>query len=180
LPERSPFSEQAPGFKFRIPVTVGAMDPFAALGAAAAIAQFVQMSVGLVSSAYDVYKSVSGLPVEDEQLGFVITELRNLSGSIVSKKPAFQQSDAEKALGKVALKCQALSDTLLLILERTRAKDPGSFRQSAIAALRSKWSEKEKKELKDQADECRNLLQLQLTWMMGSVSPTMPGHQQSF
>jgi hypothetical protein len=143
------------------------MDPFAALGAAAAIAQFVQMGVSLVSKAYDTYSSASGMPGEDEQLGFVIRELSKASESVVSKKPIWQQTDAEKALAVVAEKCQQLVDNILRILERTKADHPHSKRQSAVAALKSMWNDKEKKALKKDADDCRNLLHLQLTSVMG-------------
>ncbi|KAJ4079283.1 hypothetical protein NW760_015227 [Fusarium oxysporum] len=144
------------------------MDPFAALGAAAAIAQFVQMGVSLVSKAYDTYSSASGMPGEDEQLGFVIRELSKASESVVSKKPIWQQTDAEKALAVVAEKCQQFANSILRILERTKADDPHSKRQSAVAALKSMWNDKEKKALKKDADDCRNLLHLQLTSVMGS------------
>jgi hypothetical protein len=146
-----------------------AMDPFAALGAAAAIAQFVQLGVSLVSKAYDTYSSASGMPRADEQLGFVIGELSTVSKSIISEKPAWQQTDAGKSLAIVAEKCLQLSEKILRILERTKADNPRSKRQSAVAALRSLWNEKEKKELKKDADDCRNLLHLQLTSIMGFV-----------
>jgi hypothetical protein len=145
------------------------MDPFAALGAAAAIAQFVQMGVSLVSKASDIYSSAPGMPREDEQLGFVIRELSKVSESDVFKKPASQQTDAEKALVVVAERCKQLSDKILLILKRTKTDDPNSKRQSAIAALKSMWNDKEKKELKKDADDCRNLLHLQLTLVMRFV-----------
>lgn len=144
------------------------MDPFSALSAAAAIAQFVHMSVGLVSSAYDVYTSVSGLPAEDEQLEFVMSELSKMSDAILSAKPAIQQNDAEKALARIADKCHTLAGQLLVMLERIKVNDPRSIRKSAAAALRNWWSEKEKKQLKAQADECRELLQVQLAVVMGS------------
>jgi hypothetical protein len=160
------------------------MDPFAALGAAAAIAQFVQMGVSLVSKASDIYSSASGMPREDEQLDFVIRELSKVSESDVFKKPASQQTDAEKALVVVAERCKQLSDKILQILKRTKAdgpkskqsdtletnaNDPKSKRQSAIAALRSMWNDKEKKELKRDADDCWNLLHLQLALVMRFV-----------
>jgi hypothetical protein len=146
------------------------VDPYTALGAAAAIAGFVQMGYNLVSSAYDTYKSVSGMPKGDEQLDFVIRELERLSGSMISTTPTLDQSDAEQAMDKVALRCYSLSTKLLNILGRSQTKDPHSLRQSAVAALRSKWNETEKMELKKQVDECRELLHVQLTVMMGLVS----------
>ncbi|KAI0451741.1 hypothetical protein F5B21DRAFT_485965 [Xylaria acuta] len=144
------------------------MDPFATLSTAAAIAQFVELSAKLIAKAYDAYNSVSGLPAEDEQLDFIMSELSRLSDAIVPTKPGFEQSDAEKALARIAAKCHALAEQLLGILARIKAKEPHSPRRSAAAALRSWWNEKEKKQLKAQADGCRELLQMQLTIVMGS------------
>jgi len=145
------------------------MDPFAALGAASAVASFVQMSYSLISSACDTYKSVSGMPKEDEQLGFVVRELSRLAESMISTKPTLDQSDAERAMDKVASRCSSFSNKLLEILSRSQTRDLHSLRRSAIAALRSKWNEKEKAELKKQADECRELLHLQLSVMIGCI-----------
>jgi hypothetical protein len=145
------------------------MDPFAALGAAAAIAQFVQMGVSLVSKASDIYSSASGMHREDEQLDFVIRELLKVSDSVAFKKSAWQQTDAEKALVVVAEKFKQLSNKILLIPKRTKANDPNSKRQSAIAALKSMWNDKEKKELKRDADDCRNLFHIQLALVMRFV-----------
>ncbi|KAI1746617.1 hypothetical protein F4782DRAFT_42973 [Xylaria castorea] len=144
------------------------MDPFATLSTAAAIAQFVELSIGLIARAYDVYNSVSGLPTEDEQLGFIMGELSRLSDVMIPTKPGFEQSDAERALARIAAKCHTLAEQLLDILARIKAKEPHSLRRSAAAAMRSWWSEKEKKQLKAQAEECRELLQMQLTVVMGS------------
>ncbi|SPO07018.1 uncharacterized protein DNG_09712 [Cephalotrichum gorgonifer] len=144
------------------------MDPFAALSTAAALAQFVELGARLISKAHDIYSSAAGMAEEDEQLGFIVDRLSSLSKSAISKEPYGMQTDAAKSLAVVADKCQQLSAKLLEILERTKAKDPNSRRQSAVAALKSMWSEKEKKELKEQADDCRNLLHVQLTLVMGS------------
>jgi hypothetical protein len=150
------------------------MDPFAALSAAAAIAQFVQMGATLVSKAYEAYSSTSGMPNEDEQLEFVMKEFSKVSESVNFKKPVNHQTDAEKSLAVVAEKCEQLSNKILNILKRTKADDPSSKRQSAVAALKSMWNDREKKELKREADDCRNLLHLQLTSVMGFVEAVSP------
>jgi cysteinyl-tRNA synthetase len=147
------------------------MDPFAALGAAAAIAQFIQQSISLVKSARQIYQSAFGETAENEQLGSVIRELKNLSGRMVSKKPRHEQSDAEKSLGNVASECQILSEKILGLLEKMKVKDPKSIRQSAVAALKSAWNDKEKKELVEQADKCRDMMHTQLTLILGLVNP---------
>jgi hypothetical protein len=146
------------------------MDPFAALGAAAAIAQFIQQSISLVKGARQIYQSAFGETNENEQLGSVIRELKNLSECMVSKKPRHEQSDAEKSLGNVASECQILSEKILGLLEKMKVKDPKSIRQSAVAALKSAWNDKEKKELVEQADKCRDMMHTQLTVILGLVN----------
>jgi cysteinyl-tRNA synthetase len=142
------------------------MDPFAALGAAAAIAQFIQQSISLVKGARQIYQSAFG----ETKLGSVIRELKNLSECMVSKKPRHEQSDAEKSLGNVASECQILSEKILGLLEKMKVKDPKSIRQSAVAALKSAWNDKEKKELVEQADKCRDMMHTQLTVILGLVN----------
>lgn len=140
------------------------MDPFTALGAAGTIATFIHMSYKLISSTYSTYESVSGMANDDEQLGFVIEQLSRLSGSMA--KPTLDENDAEMAMSSVALRCHSLSIKLLEILRRSQTQDLHSLRQSAIAALRSKWHDKEKTELKKQIDDCQECFHLQLSVMM--------------
>ncbi|KAI0199424.1 hypothetical protein F4808DRAFT_461745 [Astrocystis sublimbata] len=144
------------------------MDPFAVLSTAAAIAQFVELSFNLITKAYDVYNSVSGLSAEDEQLEFMTNELSRLMEATAPTKPESEQTDAEKALARIAAKCRTLAEELFKLLARIKTKKPHSLRASAVAALRSRMNEKEKKMLKAQAEECRQLLQGQLSVMMHS------------
>lgn len=148
------------------------MDPITALAAASAIAGFVQMGVSLVLKASDIYSSASGMSKENEQIEFVIKELSKVSDSVALKKPASQQTEEEKGLTLVAEKCQQLSDKILQILNRTKVKGHASKYDSAVAALKDMWNKKEKKALKKDADECRDLLHLQLTLLMKFVQAT--------
>jgi len=146
------------------------MDPFAALGAAAAIAQFIELSLSLVNGARQIHKSAVGATAANEQLGTVIRELEALSGSMVSKKPRHEQGNAEKSLSNVAAECQILSKKILDLLLTMKAKDPASIRQSAVAALRSAWNEKEKRELVELVEKCRSMMHMQLTVILGLVN----------
>jgi hypothetical protein len=146
------------------------MDPFAALGAAAAIAQLIEQGISLVNGARQIHKSAFGSTAQNQQLGAVIQELKTLSERIVSKKARHEQSDAERSLGNIALECRSLSEKILGLLEKMKAKDPSSLRQSAAAALRSAWNDKEKKELVEQVEKCRNMMHSQLTVVLGLVA----------
>jgi hypothetical protein len=77
------------------------VDPFSALGGAAAIAQLIQQSISLVNGAHQIYQSTRGQTIENERLGSVIRELESLSKRIVSQKPRHEQSEAEKSLETV-------------------------------------------------------------------------------
>ncbi|KAI1390617.1 uncharacterized protein F4822DRAFT_441925 [Hypoxylon trugodes] len=146
------------------------MDPFTALGIAANIASFIQMTYGIISNAYEASQSISGMIREDDQLQFVVKQLKMFSESLVSTKPALQLTNAETAMDAVARKCHSLSSKLLEILNRTYegTVDQHSFRRSAVVTLKSKWRDAEKRELKKRIDECRELFHLQLTAMMGT------------
>jgi len=144
------------------------MEPLAALGVAAAVVQFVSFATQLIEGAHAIHHSISGQIAENEQLEFVITEMRNQSGRLVSSKPLCDQSNDEKAVGRLTTQCATLSNAILDILERVRAKNPKSKWSSAKAALKGAWGASEKEELQQQLDSCRSQLNLQLTALMGS------------
>lgn len=146
------------------------MDPFAALGATAAIAQLIEQGISLVNGARQIHKSAFGSTAENRTLGAVIQELKTLSERMVSKKPRHEQSDAERSLSNVASECQILSEKILGLLEKMKAKDRSSFRQSAVAALRSAWNDKEKRELVEQVEKCRSMMHTQLTVILGLIA----------
>ena len=149
------------------------MDPFAALGAAAAIAQFIEQGIKLVNGAREIHKSAVGTTAENKRLGTVIQELKVMSERLVSKRALDEQSEAERSLSDVALECQILSERILQLLEKTKAKDPNSLRQSAVAALKSAWNESEKKELVEQVETCRNMMHTQLTVILGLAASSL-------
>jgi hypothetical protein len=144
------------------------MEPFSALGSASSVVQFIDFSARLIDSACATHDSMTGATAEDEQLEFVISEMRNLSARLTSPKPSSQQSDDEKAVGRLASQCCILSEAIMELLERVRARDPKSKRSSAIAALKSAWKEGEKTELEQRLNSCRLQLQVQLTSLMRS------------
>lgn len=152
---------------YRNSILQDTMDPFAALGAAAAIAQFIEQGIKLVNGAREIHKSAFGSTAENKRLGTVIQELKIMSERLVSKRAPDEQSEAEQSLSDVALECQILSEKILELLEKTKAKDPNSLRQSAVAALKSAWNDSEKKELVEQVERCRNMMHTQLTVILG-------------
>jgi hypothetical protein len=103
------------------------MDPFSALGTAAAIAQVVDSSIVLIEGVRQIFELSVGYTTENKQLWDVM---------------------------------------ILGLLEKVVTDDHwNSAHQSAIAASRSAWSEKEKEELAE--------IYTQLTVLLGFVDPSV-------
>jgi hypothetical protein len=148
------------------------MDPFAALGAAAAITSLVQLGVSLVREAHDIYHSVSGLSEKYEQVELNAKGLSKLAKAAVSQKLDSNQSDMENALKGVAERCQTISEKILDIVQHVKPKNSKSVSQSALSALKHKWYDSQRKELEDAAEDCQRLLHSYMTLVMGFVQAT--------
>ncbi|CAI4215998.1 unnamed protein product [Parascedosporium putredinis] len=147
------------------------MEPLTALGLAANIVQFVEFSTKLIRASKDIYDSASGVTEENRSLESVFEELQTLAFRLTPPTTGLQTDD-ERALSRLAAECRILSDQMLDLLRKIKPKDPESKRQSAWSAVKDKWNEKEKKELKQRLDNCRNQLELQLNFLMSSDTKT--------
>ncbi|KAI1101033.1 hypothetical protein F4804DRAFT_24420 [Jackrogersella minutella] len=92
------------------------MDPFTALGAAAAILQFVDLSAKIIGSAHEIYTSQSGAARENIRIEEVTKRVKQLSQHIESS--AVQQagtpsSQTSNAIVELAQKAQSLAEQLL-------------------------------------------------------------------
>ena len=143
------------------------MDPLTAISLASAIVQFIDFSTSLVGGVREVYSSATGATEENRSLAAVVAEMQQLA-SKMSAPRAGQLTGDERALWRLAAECQIVSDQLLDLLERVRAKDPSSKIRAALAALRSKLHEREMLELQRRLDGCRSQLQLQLSFLSSS------------
>ncbi|KAI1097324.1 hypothetical protein F4804DRAFT_178965 [Jackrogersella minutella] len=144
------------------------MDPITAFSTAGTVATFILMGYHLVVNTYTIYNSASGMPKEDEHIGFVIGKLEKLAESMISTTPTLDLTEAEQGMQSVTLKCICVSNKLLEILNQSKTRDPRSVRQSAVAAFQSVLNKNKKEELKKELDECQKLFHMQLTNMISS------------
>jgi len=140
------------------------MDPMTALGLASNIVQFVDFSTKLVNAAIDIHHSVSGATKDNQSLEDIVREMEMLSVRL-DPPTTCPQTDDERALCRLSADCRTLSRQILALLEKIKPKDPNSKRQSAWAAVKAKWNEKEKKELQQRLEGCRSQLELQLSFL---------------
>jgi hypothetical protein len=72
----------------------------------------------------------------------------------------------DKQLCKLAAECRALSDELVGLLEKIKAKDPKSKIQSLCSAFKDRIYEKEKLDLEQRLNSCRSQFELQVSFLM--------------
>lgn len=141
------------------------MDPFSALGLAANIIQFIDFTASLVSSAHDIYSSATGNSSDNENLEFVSREMKSLCSQLEASQPTFLMSPDEKSLRELASQCHSLAEDILDLMLELRSSNPKSKRDSFRTAWRNVRKKKEKKELEDRLDRCRQQLDIQLAKM---------------
>ena len=129
------------------------MEPLAALSVAAAAAQFIDFGFKVISNAREIYGSLSGTTDENQSLATAALEIQQLTKKLVSSTSE-NPTEEEKALAALVTECHSLSDQLLKLLNKLRAKDPKSKLHSTLAAMRSKLHEKEKLHLHNRLEQC--------------------------
>jgi hypothetical protein len=96
------------------------MDPFAAIGLASSIVQFVDYSTKLINGARDIYDSASGMTEHNKSLESIVNEMKLLSSKLLPRTGG--PSEDEKALCHVAAECNILSDQILELLGKLKPK----------------------------------------------------------
>ena len=136
------------------------MDPFTAIGLAAAVCQFVDFGTKLIKGGCEIYYSTTGTTEENASLETIISEL-----SIWSTKLSCSGSAArseERAIRSLAGECQKLSRKILEFIEKGRPKNQKSRIQVVFAVLRGKWHDRDKRQLLETLEYCRSQLSIQL------------------
>ncbi|KAF2118290.1 hypothetical protein BDV96DRAFT_643543 [Lophiotrema nucula] len=126
------------------------MEVTTALGVAAAAVQFVQFTGDIISKSRELYASVDGSLVAQNELDTISKSLSKLCTGFraFSKKPTYGLTDPEKQLSSLCKDCVRVADELDRMISKLRVEGPKnrkwkSFRQ----ALASVWSEKDIEQL---------------------------------
>lgn len=127
------------------------LEGLAAVGAAAAVVQFIGYGFKVVSKGDELYKSADGALEENEFMESVITDFKTLQCRIQqSSKPT---SQAIQNFRNDALK---LADEMLLGLEKLKVKGPPSKWKSLRKALKTVHSKEKVKSWARRLDTLRD------------------------
>ncbi|KAK1635619.1 hypothetical protein BDP81DRAFT_450488 [Colletotrichum phormii] len=141
------------------------MDPFTALGLAAAIIQFVEFGAKLVSNSREIYVSTDGRTKEHETLDEICSDLRFLVDDIdeaadLAGEPT-KRIDEEVALRKLAEKCRNTALELQSLLKSLYCT-PGGRVASLKQALRAAWGKRKVDDVEARLKEYRQELMTHL------------------
>ena len=136
-----------------------AIDPFAALGLAGNIVQFLDLSGKLIDGAIDVYHATDGATSTNRELEAVYGDLQGLCAKLELEHDE-QQVQASKRLDpslfNLAKSCKRLGQELLDILEDLKAKGRYQRWQSIRQAMKAVWKTKDIDKYRKQLDLYRS------------------------
>ncbi|KAL2815396.1 hypothetical protein BDW59DRAFT_153888 [Aspergillus cavernicola] len=149
------------------------MDPISAVSFAGMILQFIDFASKLVVGTYEVYRSTGGTTAENVHITAIVNNLNIVTGEMDSD--ILGNTKHEKALKVLALKCEALSQNLLTVLEKLKVSDKNSAWQS----LRVKWASMRKgdelQNIERRLWKYRSQILLRLTLMLGDQQSIVKG-----
>jgi len=137
------------------------MDPLKTIDLFLDTDQFVVYFKGIINGAREIHNSTSGMTEENKNLEFIVREIEGLSSKLLPTASETARNGNE-ALCRVAAECSKVANDFLLLLEKIKAKDPKSMRQSFSAAFKNMRHEDEIQELDRRLEKCRSQLQMEL------------------
>jgi hypothetical protein len=169
------------------------MDPLSILSVAAAVAQFIDFTAGVLSDTRETYKSMLGGSQSDIKLSKVASDLSLLVYNLTSKMSEITREEdpdhpwLEYERNTIAILlglCREAKDinrelqyTLRNLEERENIKKIRLAAESFAAALRRAWSADKIQQLEHRLDQNRKqttMAMLVLSWYDRSPSPLFP------
>ncbi|KAI1215033.1 uncharacterized protein F4807DRAFT_455482 [Annulohypoxylon truncatum] len=147
------------------------MDPFNALGAAAAILQFVELSAKIIGTAHEIYNSDGGAAQENIRIEDVTKRVKQLSQHVensVMQHASRNSSQTPNVIVELAQKAQSLAGQLLRSIDSLSIDRSARFQswQALRKALRGYYQADHIKTLQIRLDGLRSELMLHLIVMI--------------
>lgn len=150
------------------------MDPITAIGLASSILTFVDFATQIVIGTFEVYTSATGTTDENARIDTIISDLRDVTDDLDSSLVG--NTKHEKALRRLASKCETLSDELLRILKDLAVAGGNSTWKSLKVIMKSMRKEKKVVKMEKQIGEYRSEILLRLTLMLNDQNSSIKAH----
>jgi hypothetical protein len=143
-----------------------AIDPFAAIGLAGNIVQFIDYASKLIFSTYEIYQSTSGSSKNHVHLQSISTRLLELSRAL---EPTLAQNTMhEKALNALREECCRDTVALLDLIKALKAKKDSKW-SSFRKALKCAWENEKIGQLEGRLRDHRSEISIQLVAILRYV-----------
>ena len=140
------------------------MEPLSALALLGNLLQLLDSAAKLITEARQIYHSASGITADNRDTMEVHSDFRAVAAALAYRPPRLSPSDSI-AISSLAIRAQEISDDLLQRQESHRAKNPGSMRDSLLAAWRS-WKDRPYLESgQKQLDRIRDQLMFRMVFL---------------
>ncbi|KAI1418066.1 hypothetical protein F5Y13DRAFT_150473 [Hypoxylon sp. FL1857] len=146
------------------------MDPFTAIGLAGNIITFLDFGYKLISTAKSIRTSASGASAYNDDLSYQTKQIQQLADNLKVSKSTSSLSKQELSLLQVASDCKRVSVELAKLLDKLKARNPGSKREALRATIRDWRTKDQKDDLELKLDRCRQQLNLELVSLSRSES----------
>ncbi|KAI7326736.1 hypothetical protein KC315_g7402 [Hortaea werneckii] len=152
-------------------------EPFAALGAAAAILQFADFGAKVLAKTHELKSSASDALAENVTIEFWVTDLKAVADKLETAPAAIHglPSGDQSELQKLINACHPLCKELLALLERLKkSHDTFSSTWDALRkSSRSVWNKGKLASLQGQLDSIRSQIKLKLFSMLSHDQSAM-------
>ena len=130
-----------------------------ALAVVGSIVAFVDFGAKLTRGTLKIHRE--GDAKENQSLNTVVTQVKQLSHGLLPDSASTLNSSSSICI--LAAECHKISEDLIELLQKIKAKDRNSKRQSLQASLSNIFHDGDKRDLKARIDSCCQKLHIELT-----------------
>lgn len=151
------------------------MEPFSILGAAAAVAQFVDFSTRVIIASADVFESAKGSAARNQVMENITSALSNISDELstpggdsterFSLSPQSSQEQAAKSLRILSKQCHEDCEELLKVLKKLKVNRGIRYRRwkSIKAGLATVWESRKIEDFEKRLEATQRTMILHIT-----------------
>lgn len=159
------------------------MDPLSALGAAAAVTQFVDYSIIILKDTREIIKSVNGRTAKHIELSLISTDLKRLIEEVDTKSSSLATNEtqpSEDVFLRLCGECREIADQLLASCARLQATGVtrlDTVASSFVVAVRGVWRSGKLEDLRQRLDQVRQQMMMAvLTYLWCATAPSPSTH----
>lgn len=162
------------------------MDPISALGAAAAVTQFVDYTIIILKDTREIIKSVKGQTAKNIELSLISTDLKRLIEDVDNKSLSLATNEtdlSEDVFLRLCGECREIADQLLASCARLQATGVtrlDTVASSFVVAVKGVWKSGKLEDLRQRLDQVRQQMMMATLTFLWYATPAPPYSHRPF